>query len=632
MSDVDLERYRRRAEEFVGALDLEYYEHFSGRKARCDTAAVYDRYPELFTREAIDGLEELYAVARDDAKWRLAYLLAFAVDGYLGEQTKHLGDEIANTEGETSITVDGEPIGLRQASVVQGNEPDRARRERIQAARLAATAERLNPLLDAMWRRCHDLAVELGYPDYKELYGTVKGLDYDHLRAELEAFLADTEGLYERVMDRLVRERLGVPLAQLSYADLPYLWRAEGFDHAFGADALLPSLRRTLAGMGIDLDAQSNVHLDTEVRALKSPRAFCAPVRVPDEIYLCVLPQGGQDDFGMLFHEAGHTEHFAHVLPDLAFEYRHLGDNAVTEGFAFIFDHLIGDREWLRQILDYEDADEYVRFAAVNDLYFMRRYAGKLSYEVQLHAQNGPLDDMAGRVQSQAERGHQGGGARGELPGRRRRGLLLRELPARVDARGRAARHAAGRLRPGLVHLDRGRGLAQGPVVAGAAAPRRAAAAEAGRRASQRRPVQAPPRAGARALRPGSRPRGSGGQERHEHPPVAGPVELGEVDALPGAQLQGAAHDRHEHAAAHEARLGVCVGVPLEVREGQVAGHEALERHGEVGAHGRVGVLVDGHAGRGVRHEDQHGAVAGVTHETGDVTGDVDEAPLARSS
>jgi hypothetical protein len=394
VSDLDLERYRRRAEEFVGALDREYYEHFSGQKPRCDTAAVYDRYPELFTREAIDGLEELYAAAVDDEKLRLAYLLAFAVDGFLGEQTKHISDDIANTEGETTITVDGETIGLRQASVVQGNEPDRARRERIQAARLAATAERLNPLLDVLWRRCHDLAVGLGYPDYKELYGTIKGLDYDHLRAELEAFLADTDGLYERVMDRLVRERLGVTLAELSFADLPYLWRAEGFDHAFRADALLPSLRRTLAGLGIDLDAQSNVHLDTEVRELKSPRAFCAPVRVPDEIYLCLLPHGGQDDFGTLLHEAGHTEHFAHVLPDLAFEYRHLGDNAVTEGFAFIFDHLLGNREWLARILAYEDSDDYVRFAAVNDLYFMRRYAAKLAYETRLHAQTGSLDAM----------------------------------------------------------------------------------------------------------------------------------------------------------------------------------------------------------------------------------------------
>lgn len=394
MSHVDLEQYRRRAEEFVGSLDYEYYEHLSGRKARCDTAAVYGRYPELFTREAIDGLEELYAIAVGDEKLRLAYLLVFTIDGFLGEQTKHLGDEIANTEGEATITVDGETLGLRQAGVVQGNEPDRARRARIQEARLIATAERLNPLLHTLWGRLHDLALELGYPDYKELYGTVRGLDYDHLSAELEGFLADTAGLYEREMDRLVRERLGVTLANLAFSDLPYLWRATGFDNVFRADALVPSLRRTLAGLGIDLDAQPNVHLDTEVRELKTPRAFCAHVRVPDEIYLVVLPHGGQDDFGMLLHEAGHAEHYAHVRSDLAFEYRHLGDNAVTEGFAFIFDHLLLNRRWLAEVLTFEDSEEYVRFATVNDLFFMRRYAAKLAYETKLHAQTGNLDAM----------------------------------------------------------------------------------------------------------------------------------------------------------------------------------------------------------------------------------------------
>jgi hypothetical protein len=395
LPDLDLERYRRRAEDFIGALDLEYYEHFSGRKAQCDTAAVYDRFPELFTREAIDELEEIYAVAVDDEKLRLAYLLAFAVDGFMGEQTKHLGDEVANTEGETTIVVDGETIGLRQASVVQGNEPDRARRGRIQAARLAATASRLNPLLDTLWRRCHDLALELGYPDYKELYATVRGLDYDHLRAELETFLADTAGLYERVMDRLVRERLDMRLADLSFADLPHLWRARGFDGVFRADALLPTLSATLGGLGIDLAAQPNVHLDTEVRKLKSPRAFCAPVRVPGEIYLVVLPHGGQDDYAMLLHEAGHTEHYAHVRPDLAFEYRHLGDNAVTEAFAFLLDHLLVSREWLSTVLGYAESGDFLRFSAVNDLYFMRRYAAKLAYETTLHAQTGSLDGMA---------------------------------------------------------------------------------------------------------------------------------------------------------------------------------------------------------------------------------------------
>jgi hypothetical protein len=394
---LDLETYRRRAEEFVGALDLEYYEHFSGRKPTCDTVAVYDRYPELFTKEAIDELEAMYQGAEDEEKRRLAYLLAFTVDGFMGEQTKHLGDEVANTEGAASVSVDGESIGLRQAGVVQANEADRARRARIQEARLAATDEILNPLLDRLWRRCHELATELGYPHYRELYSEVKGLDYGRLRAELESFLGDTEGLYARVMDRLSRERMGMPFSELQYSDLPYLWRAPGFDDVFARDRLIPTLRGTLAGLQIDLDGQRNVHVDTEIRKLKSPRAFCSPVRVPDEIYLVVLPQGGQEDYGALLHEAGHTEHFAHVDAGLSFEYRHLGDNAVTEGFAFTLEHLMLNREWLGHYLDFTDVDDYLRFANVTELYFMRRYAAKLAYETELHLRTGSLDGMAAR-------------------------------------------------------------------------------------------------------------------------------------------------------------------------------------------------------------------------------------------
>lgn len=86
MSVPDLETYRRRAEQFVGALDSEYYEHFSGRKPVCDTAAVYDRYPELFSREAVGELDALYQrTTEEDAKRRLAYLIAFTVDGFMGE-------------------------------------------------------------------------------------------------------------------------------------------------------------------------------------------------------------------------------------------------------------------------------------------------------------------------------------------------------------------------------------------------------------------------------------------------------------------------------------------------------------------------------------------------------------------
>lgn len=394
MTKLNVEIYRRRAEQFICELDREYYRHFSGQKPVCEAAAVYGRYPELFTQQTFASLNELYELATDDEKRRLAYLLAFNVDGYMGEQTKHLSDEIANTEGAAQILVDGEPLGLRQAVVAQANEADAGRRARIQDARLAAVAEQLNPLLDKYWRRCHDLASGLGYAHYMDLYSEVKGIDYTRLRAELEGFLIDTAGLYERVMDALTRERLGVPLSKLRSCDLPYLWRASDYDRVFTAQGLMPALRSTLAGLGIDLDRQTNVHLDTEARPLKTPRAFCSPVRVPQEIYLVVLPQGGQDDYTSLLHEAGHAEHFAHVRADLAFEYRYLGDNAVTEAFAFLFEHLVLNRRWLDLTLGFTDADDFLRLANVNDLYFMRRYVAKLAYETELHAQTGPLDDM----------------------------------------------------------------------------------------------------------------------------------------------------------------------------------------------------------------------------------------------
>ena len=61
-----------------------------------------------------------------------------------------------------------------------------------------------------------------------------------------------------------------------------------------------------------------------------------------------LTPVGGRDDFDVLMHEGGHTEHYAHVDPQLPFEFRYLGDNAITEAYAFLFEHLIEDPEWLR--------------------------------------------------------------------------------------------------------------------------------------------------------------------------------------------------------------------------------------------------------------------------------------------
>src|SRR6266581_3496535 len=98
---------------------------------------------------------------------------------------------------------------------------------------------------------------------------------------------------------------------------------------------------------------------DLEQRPSKTPRAFCAPIEVPGKVMLVIQPIGGPDDWRALFHEAGHTEHFAHTSPELEVEERRLGDNAVTEGWAMLLQHLTDDPAWLTRRLDFPKPREF---------------------------------------------------------------------------------------------------------------------------------------------------------------------------------------------------------------------------------------------------------------------------------
>jgi hypothetical protein len=388
---MDLESYRRSAEEFVCALTAEYYSHYAGLKESYEIEPIYERHRELFGAGAVDDLRgRLDAAAPGGGeRRRLAMLLDFAVEGCVGEATKHAEAELAQLEASTSIEVGGEELGFRQSVVAQANEPDASRREAIEVGRLAATEERLNPLHRELIERQHAIAGELGYSSYREMCAVTKRLDLDTLHAETSAFAERSEAGYPAVLDPELRRTVGIGLGELRRADLPRFFRAPDLDDRFPGEALLPSFLATMRGLGFDVDSQPGVVLDVEQRPKKSPRAFCAPVRVPDEVYLVLSPVGGRDDFSVLFHEAGHTEHYANVDPALPFEFRHLGDNTITEAFAFLLQGLIEDPAWLARHLGIDDAEAIAGYARAYRLVYLRRYCAKLTYELELHGGGG---------------------------------------------------------------------------------------------------------------------------------------------------------------------------------------------------------------------------------------------------
>lgn len=398
---MDLAAYRLQAEAFTAELGEEYHSHFAGLRAEFDVEPIYARHADLFSAETVARLREqadAAATSGADATRRARMLLDFAVEGHIGLISTDLEGELAQREAGLTLSPDdgtGEAIPFREATIVQANEPDRARRAAIEAARLEATETHLNPLYREMLERTRATAVALGWPSYRALCEELKGFDLDRLARATDAFTAATEDAYAPLVGPVLERTLeGLQLDELARADLPRLFRFAEADAAFDGARLLPSFEATLAGLGIDPATQRNVQLDVESRPGKSPRAFCVAVRVPEDVRLVVPPIGGRDDFTALLHEGGHVEHFAHVDPALAFEYRHLGDNAITEAFAFLFDHLVEDPAWLRARLDVQDADgTLAAHARATRLIYLRRYAAKLAYELDVHRLDPPGDD-----------------------------------------------------------------------------------------------------------------------------------------------------------------------------------------------------------------------------------------------
>jgi hypothetical protein len=384
-SAADLDRIRAQADRFIAELDEEYYRHYAGLKREFELAPIYERYAELSeleTARAVGG-----AV---DGDRRVRELWRFTCEGYLGGLTREPEERQAQLEAELVAELDDRKIPFRGLRPAIANEEDRDTRRRLEELRCALTDEHLNPLHLEMVSTTRGGVEALGADSYLELYRDRFGMRLDDLADQCRALLDSTERLWEEAGDRLFRQRAGVGLDEAERWDVPRVFRAPTWDAQFPKDRMVPALEATLADLGIDLRAQENVHLDVEERETKTPRAFCAPIEVPDRIMLVIQPMGGPDDWRALFHEAGHTEHFAHTSPDLSVEEKRLGDNAVTEGWAMLLQHLTDEPGWLSRRLDFPRPAEFAAEGATELLYFIRRYSAKLLYELEFQAAGDP--------------------------------------------------------------------------------------------------------------------------------------------------------------------------------------------------------------------------------------------------
>jgi hypothetical protein len=382
---IDLEQIRKDVETCERRLNEEYYLNWAGLKDELDTASVMEECPSLGNREALEHVAARLQIAEPDEERKLRYLHHVTAHHYIGNLVKDLTDAKETEEARLTIEVDGKTMPYRMSGVTMINEDDRARRQAIHDARLKAI-DGINQILHERTGKMHEIAVELGYANYAKLYRTLKNISFTSLLNELKEFQKMTDKIYREKMSEMTG-RIGIDLEDAERHDISYLMRAKQFDIHFEKGQSLPVLKATLKGIGIDLDSQVNIIVDIEEREKKTPRAFCAPLDIPSKVMLVTMPMGGYSDYSSLFHEAGHAEHMGNVDPDQPMEFKYLGDNSVTESFAFIFDHLLTDRNWVNEFIKMPNVDEYLEHAFVEKLFFVRRYGAKLEYEMKLHSE-----------------------------------------------------------------------------------------------------------------------------------------------------------------------------------------------------------------------------------------------------
>jgi hypothetical protein len=400
-----LDAYRRDYVDFNAACTREYYLFLSGQKISLEIAPIYERYGDLFTKDSIERLrDELNQTPEHFEMQRTAAsrLLVFAVEQFLENSVKQLTEEINQHEASATIRWKDRELTFQDAAARLTTERDRNSRREI-SARRAAIIEASNHLRCERLLKLHEGARAVGASSYLALFENLRTLDYAAIVRNAEEVLRQTEPVYLARLEEALMRDVGVRLPQAERHDAIYLLHLTHYDDRFPAGNLLAVYTNTMAGLGISVSSQMNILIDGEARPRKTCRAFCMPISIPDDIRLVIRPVGGQSDYQSLFHEIGHAQHYGWASASLLPEFKYTGDYALTETYAFLFNHLISDSAWLGEFLGIHESGEFVRAVLLARLVTVRRYVAKLAYECRLHMDEDMSQSATSYAQLQTE-------------------------------------------------------------------------------------------------------------------------------------------------------------------------------------------------------------------------------------
>jgi hypothetical protein len=418
--------YRRDYAAYRSTVERALYEHRAGLSPRLELRAVEERYAGLWTRESVEDLRRAHDETNETFETERAGLLALAGAASLKHTESRASEvtgELRRCEASARVTWDGERRHASGVPDALAFERDAGRRREL-ARRLLDASAACDDLRAARLEALGEAARSLGFDGRAALYESFAGVSLEALASDARAFLRRTESAYmSRLAEWAAREfPARAPASNVSstaagvapdYADAFFFERSTRFDERLPARDFRALYAEALAGLGVRVESQHNLHVEDAGRAgvrVEQPDASderlgsradsaCFATRPPDDVRLVIgSGEGGLDFQRRSFREGGRAQLFAWASRDTAArhaEFVYATDAATEGGHALLFSRLLAEASWLtgRRGMRAAEAGEAARASALVELYEARRDCARLRHALAL--------DAAGDVRSE---------------------------------------------------------------------------------------------------------------------------------------------------------------------------------------------------------------------------------------
>lgn len=356
-------------EAFHKELSAAYYMN-ACRGERLIIAPIYAKYNQLFNFAVIEGLSEYIEKSNSESDRRKGeYVRKEVINQYLRDACKGVDEQLENCKVQRNIDFNQEKVSYYELNQKYELCENKKEQQQIDNLKKRFLKKFYNPVFLSKIQIKNEISAKLGFKNYVDLRNDLDGINSTFSVAKL--LLEVTTEAYKTL--RREYEKIK-PKASI---DKPR-W-----------EEIIPTVKQTFLDLGINLVKQKNIKIPRQNNRNRAYISQCFLIDVPNDIRIVFRIFDGLESLKSVLHEVAHAEHYAHTDSNLEFPFKKLGSYETTEAYAFLFESLLKNKNWISIHLgleiDSQEANDTILIRNLSNLLLLRETCMYCIFEKKLY-------------------------------------------------------------------------------------------------------------------------------------------------------------------------------------------------------------------------------------------------------